>query len=164
MARFNTSLRFEAQKGLEPIESVDIVVGIPCFNNEATVGFVIEAAAQGIAEFFPGCRGLALVSDGGSTDDTREAALNAKMAPGIERVVTVYRGPGGKGSALRAIFEAVVNVEARACVYAIRTSVPSSGLDSSPRRAGSQQGLSVRHSPLLALQVRWNHYAIWSTR
>jgi glucosylglycerate synthase len=116
MTRFNTALRFDAKKRIEQIEGVDIVVGIPCFNNEVTVGYVIGAASQGIAQFFPGCRGIVLVSDGGSTDDTREAALAAEIAPGIERLVTIYRGPSGKGSAFRAIFEAVVDLEARACV------------------------------------------------
>ncbi len=116
MVKFNTALRFDAKKRLEQLETADLVVGIPCYNNEQTVAHVITTAAHGLKHFFPNRRGLILVSDGGSTDDTREAALAAEVPPGIEKIVTIYRGPAGKGSAFRAIFEAVVDLEVRVCV------------------------------------------------
>src|SRR5919106_2084029 len=115
MRRFNTALRFEAKRRLEQLGGSDVVVGIPCYNNEKTVAHVITAAAQGLAHFFPKSRGLILISDGGSTDDTREEALGVETPPGIEKVVTIYRGPAGKGSAFRAIFEAVVDLDVLAC-------------------------------------------------
>lgn len=116
MVKFNTALRFDAKKRLELMEHAEVVVGIPCFNNEQTIAHVIQTASRGLVQFFPRNRCLVLVSDGGSTDDTREAARAAEVPPGIEKIVTIYRGPGGKGSAFRAVFEAVVDLDARACV------------------------------------------------
>ena len=58
---------------------------------------------------------MIFVSDGGSTDDTREIANLVQMnSYNIEKIVTVYRGIPGKGSGLRAVFEAAKFLEAKA--------------------------------------------------
>ena len=47
-----------------------------------------------------------MVSDGGSTDDTRDLARSVDpKSYNIESIVTIYRGIPGKGSGLRAVFE-----------------------------------------------------------
>ncbi len=56
-----------------------------------------------------------MVADGGSTaDDSREAALAAIKAGGVPGVVGIYRGLPGKGSAVRMIFAAAAQLQARA--------------------------------------------------
>ena len=62
------------------------------------------------------CQAVILVADGGSTDDTRERAAASLLPPQQEQIVTIYRGTGGKGSALRAIFAAAVQLGASACI------------------------------------------------
>jgi glycosyltransferase involved in cell wall biosynthesis len=77
---------------------------------------VIDMVSEGIAQHYPNLRALIIVSDGGSTDDSREIAKEKMVHPFIEKIVTIYRGIPGKGSALRMIFEAVSFLEAKACL------------------------------------------------
>ncbi len=103
-------------KRLEEIEKADIVVGIPSFNNEKTITHVIKMVSHGLRDYFPDIRPVIIVSDGGSTDDTRDVAKEFQIKPWQEKIVTIYRGAPGKGSALRLIFEAARILDARACV------------------------------------------------
>ena len=52
------------------IGSADIVIGIPSYNNAATIGHVVRAAQAGLAKYFPGYRSVVVNSDGGSRDGT----------------------------------------------------------------------------------------------
>ncbi len=114
--KFHTALRPWAIRRLEKIEEVDLIVGIPCFNNDSTVEHVIDMASEGIAKHYRNLKAVVIISDGGSTDDTRELARDKTVYPFIEKLVTIYRGLPGKGSALRMIFEAANSLNARACV------------------------------------------------
>jgi hypothetical protein len=111
-----SALDEQALKTLERIETANVVVGIPSYNNGRTIGHVARIAAEGIAKYFPGQAALLLNSDGGSTDNTRESFLVPSLPERIQAVSTRYRGMAGKGSALKAIFEAAVLARARACV------------------------------------------------
>jgi glycosyltransferase involved in cell wall biosynthesis len=105
---------------------VDVLVGIPSFNNARTIGHVVRATAAGIAKYFPGTRAVIVNSDGGSTDGTREAVAAAEapsagailvsheLTP-VQRIVTPYHGIPGKGSAFRTIFAIAERLQARAC-------------------------------------------------
>jgi len=109
-------LRPEVLKQVEEIGAADILVGIPSYHNVATVGGVVEAAAQGLSYYFSGLKAVLVNSDGTSDDGTREAVLNAPLPSGIEKIVTVYKGPPGKGSALKTIFEIANKLEAKMCL------------------------------------------------
>ncbi len=114
--KFHTALRPWANRRLEKIDHADLVVGIPCFNNESTIEHVIDMVSEGIAKYYPDLRSVIIVSDGGSTDDSRELARDKTVYPFIEKIVTIYRGIPGKGSALRMIFEAASFLEAEVCL------------------------------------------------
>ncbi len=94
-------------------ERADIVVGIPSFRNAATIGHVTEAAAEGLRRNFPNMRAVIVNADGGSDDGTRDRVRAS--ADGMPIVTGRYQGRSGKGSAFRAIFEAVTLLGARAC-------------------------------------------------
>ena len=105
----------ELSSSLERIGPVDIVIGIPSYNNARTIGHVIRAAHLGLAKHFPECRGLIVNSDGGSTDGTPEAALAARVDDEhllllstpltvVQQLSLPYHGIPGKGSAFRLIF------------------------------------------------------------
>lgn len=116
-ARFATALRDEARRFIEQLGDADIVVGIPAYNSDESLGYVIHTVAEGLENFYPDKRSLIIVADGGSTDDTREVALSVEDHNfNLETLVTIYRGIPGKGSAFRAIFEAAkyLDVEALA--------------------------------------------------
>jgi glucosylglycerate synthase len=114
--RFSTGLRHPVRRRLETIGTADLVVGIPCFNNDATIGHVVRTVESGLALHYPDRRGVVVVADGGSTDDSREVAEDVEPTPATERFVFVYRGVPGKGSAVRAIFEVADLLSARACL------------------------------------------------
>jgi glucosylglycerate synthase len=115
---YNTALRAYTAKRVEEIESADILVGIPCFNSDRTIEHVIQMVTHGLASHYRDKRCVIIVADGGSTDDTRETAKEFQIKPWQEKIVSIYRGPGGKGTALRSVFEAAsrLKVEALAVV------------------------------------------------
>ena len=113
---YDTALRGYTSKRIEEIESADILVGIPCYNNEKTIDHVIQMVTHGLAKHYKGKRSVILVADGGSTDDTREASKDFEIKPWQEKIVSIYRGPAGKGSAFRSVFEAAKRLEVKACM------------------------------------------------
>lgn len=96
------------------IKSVDILVGIPSFNNEDSIGFVVEKASKGLAQYFPDQKCAVFISDGGSLDNTREHAYQAPTSEKIQKRVTIYRGMPGKGTSFRAMFEVATLLKAKA--------------------------------------------------
>jgi len=111
-----TALRQYTCKRLEEIKSADIIVGIPCYNNEKTIAHVIQMVTHGLDKYYRQLKNVIFVADGGSTDDTREVAKEFQVKPWQEKLISIYRGPAGKGSALRSVFEAAEKLDVKACV------------------------------------------------
>jgi glycosyltransferase involved in cell wall biosynthesis len=106
VSRFSTGLREHARETIEKIGRADIVVGVPCYQSAASLAHVILTIAKGIETHYPDAKALIMISDGGSTDDSREVARRTEVTSfNIEKLVTIYRGIPGKGSGLRAVFE-----------------------------------------------------------
>jgi glycosyltransferase involved in cell wall biosynthesis len=114
--RYDTGLRAYTSKRVEEIEGADILVGIPCYNNQGTIDHVIQMVSHGLHKHYKDLRSVIMVADGGSTDDTREIAKEFQIKPWQEKIVSIYRGPGGKGSAFRSIFEAAKRLKVKACM------------------------------------------------
>ena len=112
---YNTALRGYPSKRLEEIETADILMGIPSFNNEKTIEHVIQMVTHGLAKHYKDKRSVIMIADGGSTDDTREVARDFEIKPWQEKIVSIYRGPGGKGTALRSVFEAAKKLNVKVC-------------------------------------------------
>ena len=113
---YDTALRGYTSKRIEEIELADILVGIPCYNNEKTIAHVVQMVTHGLAKHYKNFRSVILIADGGSTDDTREVAKEFEIKPWQEKIISIYRGPGGKGSAFRSVFEASKRHEVKACM------------------------------------------------
>jgi hypothetical protein len=92
-----------------------LLIGIPSFNHARTIPHVARAATDGVAKHFPGVEALLYNADGGSHDGTPSAFLGIPRANQVHLESEPYRGPSGKGSAVRAIFERAVAVQAEAC-------------------------------------------------
>ena len=112
---YDTALRAYTSKRLEEVESADILVGIPCYNNEKTIEHVIQMVTHGLNKHYKERRSVILIADGGSTDDSREVAKEFQIKPWQEKIVSIYRGPGGKGTALRSLFEAASRLKIKVC-------------------------------------------------
>ncbi|MGH2472211.1 MAG: glycosyltransferase [Candidatus Limnocylindria bacterium] len=109
----SSALPADMRNALRAQERADLVVGIPSFRNAATIGHVTKAAAEGLRRHFPDMRAVIVNADGGSEDGTPERVRAS--ADGVPTVAGRYQGKSGKGSAFRAIFEAVSLLGARAC-------------------------------------------------
>ena len=116
----------EAHRAVEMIKQADIVIGIPSFNNENTIGHVVRACNAGLAKYFPQLTSVVINSDGGSTDRTRDAVLSARVDESslmllstplvaAHRLSFPYHGIPGKGSAFRMVFEMSRQLGAKAC-------------------------------------------------
>ena len=122
-------LRPDVLARLDDLGHADIVVGIPSYQNAATIGHVVQAAQTGLAKYFPGAQSVVLNSDGGSTDGTPDIVANTigpdaavvlvshPVRP-IHRLSVPYHGLPGKGSAFRTIFRAAELLGAKACAVA----------------------------------------------
>jgi glycosyltransferase involved in cell wall biosynthesis len=113
---YETALGEQANQRLDEIGHADILVGIPSYNNAATIGFVVESAAQGLARFFPDMRSVIMNSDGGSSDNTCQTVLRTGVHADAEIIADRYQGLAGKGSALRAVFEAGRRLGVQLCL------------------------------------------------
>ena len=83
---------------------LDILVGIPSYNNEKTIGFVVEQVDKGLKEYFPEMKALIVDSDGGSSDGTKQAFEAVETE--AEKQFVLYKNPvPGKGSAFKEIWE-----------------------------------------------------------
>lgn len=115
VTRFSTALRPHVTEKIEQLGYADIVIGIPAYGSGDSIVHVIKTVAKGIEQYYPNLKALIVVSDGGSTDDTRDLARTVDpKSYNIESIVTIYRGIPGKGSGLRAVFEVAAFLKARA--------------------------------------------------
>src|SRR5438093_1739686 len=103
----------EMREALRAQQRGDLVVGIPSFRNAATIGHVTKTAADGLRRHFPEMRAVIVNADGGSEDGTPDRVRAS--ANGVPTIAGRYEGRSGKGSAFRAIFEAVSLLGAKAC-------------------------------------------------
>jgi glycosyltransferase involved in cell wall biosynthesis len=125
------------QEKVNEIKKADILVGIPSYNNENTIGHVIKAVRLGLTKYFPKFKSVIVNSDCGSTDKTRQIVRNNlidyqeletiliahEMHPymrslhtPISEMVTTFRGTPGKGKAFRRIFEIAHELGVKAVV------------------------------------------------
>ncbi|HET9178711.1 MAG TPA: glycosyl transferase family 2 [Terriglobia bacterium] len=111
---------------LTAVGEVDILVGVPTFNNRRTIEQVVNAIQLGLVKYFPRERVVLINPDGGSNDGTPEAVRNSSildfrtllsLSPlrTIHRITTTYGGVDGRGSAWRIIMAAADLLRAKAC-------------------------------------------------
>jgi hypothetical protein len=122
----SAALPAEAQRAVDTIRHADIVIGIPSYNNARTIAHVVRAVYAGLAKYFPQLTAVLINSDGGSTDDTRDAVLSARVEDSHLMLVSTplmaahrlsfpYHGVPGKGSAFRLVFRMAAKLQAKAC-------------------------------------------------
>jgi glycosyltransferase involved in cell wall biosynthesis len=114
--KYPTALRPDTLRWIDEQKNHDVLVGVPTFNCEDSIGHVVETAVEAAVTHLKDAKCALLVSDGGSLDDTREIAEAVETPDRVARKVMIYRGMPGKGTSLRAIFEAAKLLRVKACV------------------------------------------------
>src|SRR5512134_2820268 len=122
--------------------SADIMVGIPSYRNAATIGHVTRAAQAGLVQYFPDSKPVLVNADAGSPDGTQRVVVETEPPDYVERILLVrptnrlarisltypeVDGVGGKGAAIRTIFEIAAALGVKALVLVdsdLRSIVP----------------------------------------
>ena len=109
------------------LETADIAIGIPTYNNGETVGHVVEIVQAALCDRLASYRSVIINADAGSTDDTVEkfagkdlthspvVQLTYAVLPGQKLVPLDYEVPD-KGRAVKGILRAAQQLQAKACV------------------------------------------------
>ena len=111
---YESTLSLEARQRLQEIGRADLVIGIPSHRNGRTIGEVVRAISEGIATYLYDQRVVLMIADGGSSDNTVRHVVDAAVTPNVEKLVNIYQGTTGKGTAIRSIFEVTAELQARA--------------------------------------------------
>ena len=137
-----TALTPAIREQIARLGRADIMVGIPSFKNAATIGYVVRAAQAGLVQYFPDLHPVVVNSDAGSPDGTGRVVVETEPPDYVEQILLVrptnklervsltypeIDGVGGKGAALRTIFEIAAALEVQALVVVdsdLRSIVP----------------------------------------
>jgi hypothetical protein len=122
----DTFLGDDFLRQLMNVGEVDLLVGIPSYNNAETIGATVQAIEDSLRQAFIRDRVVILNVDGGSTDNTCEALLgmNGKRGTGargltslrtVHRVSSQYANAPSQGSALHSVLAAADLLRARYC-------------------------------------------------
>jgi len=127
---------------IERLGHADIMVGIPSFKNALTIGYVVRAAQAGLVQYFPELDPVVVNSDAGSPDGTGRVVVETEPPDYVEQILLVrptsrlkrvsltypeIDGVGGKGAALKTIFEIANALQVQALVVVdsdLRSIVP----------------------------------------
>ncbi len=109
----SSALSLDAQVFLHDIEKADILVGIPAYNNVLTASYVLSQVVKGLDTHFPNLKSVIFVSDGCSKDETLTSVKKVHLPSEVKLIPAIYQGTSGKGTAVRAIFEAAASLHVR---------------------------------------------------
>lgn len=109
------------------VGEVDILIGLPTYNNAGTIEPVIAAIQAGLLKFFPRERAVIINADAGSQDGTPAFVTRASIDDvwraskvyalrTLHSITTQYASGPEPGIALRTILTAADLLHARACV------------------------------------------------
>jgi len=109
------------------VGEVDILVGLPTYNNAKTVGSIVQTIQSGILRGFPRERAAIINVDGGSRDGTPELvrgvsiddarpASNLSALRTLHSISTKYASSPASAVAFRTILAAAELLRAKACV------------------------------------------------
>lgn len=108
------------------VGEVDILIGVPTYNDGQTVASVVQAIRSGLLKYYPRQRSVIINADGGSTDGTQDLVRAASISDlrhisnlnalrTLHCVSTLYGGGAASGSALHTILAAAELLRANQC-------------------------------------------------
>lgn len=122
----DTFLSDDFLRQLISVGDVDVIVGVPSFNDVNSVAAVVKAVEEGVLRAYRRERLVLLNVDGGSRDGTPEALLQASSLAKddgrtieslrtLRWITTTVAGDNAPGNMLRAILAAVDLLHAKGC-------------------------------------------------
>jgi glucosylglycerate synthase len=108
------------------VGEVDILIGVPTYNDAGTVGHVVQAIRAGLLKYFPRKRTAIINPDGGSRDTTQELVRAASISDmqhssnpqalrTLHSISTTYGGGAANSQGLYAILAAADLLHSSAC-------------------------------------------------
>src|SRR6202167_5479345 len=111
------------------VGEVDILVGLPTYNNAKTIGAIVQSVQSGILRWFPRERAVIINADGGSRDGTPELVTGVSIddvrpAASLHTLRTLHsistkyasNARSASGAAFRTILAAAELLRPKACV------------------------------------------------
>ncbi len=109
------------------VGEVDILVGLPTYNNAKTIGSIVNTIQSGILHAFPRERAVIINADGGSRDGTPELVTRVSIDDArpasklsalrtLHSISTQYGSSPARSVALRTILAAAELLRAKACI------------------------------------------------
>ena len=89
---------------IKKCKEIDIVVGIPSYNEADNIAFVAHQLSLGLNKHFPSLSSAIINVDNNSTDGTKEAFLGADTGKILKKYISTEKGIVGKGNNFRNLF------------------------------------------------------------
>jgi hypothetical protein len=115
---YHPILRPGAQWQLKNLGEADLVIGMPSYKNAQTAAHVASIALAGARQFYPHLRTVLINADAGLKATTRRAvaAQATKNGSEVSIITGRYEGPLGQGSAIAALLDAALALDAKAII------------------------------------------------
>lgn len=108
------------------VGEVDILIGVPTYNDARTVGQVVQAIRAGLLKYFPRQRAVIINADGGSKDGSQDLVRAASISDishssnlnalrTLHCISTQYSGGSSSGNSLHLIFSAAELLRPNIC-------------------------------------------------
>jgi glycosyltransferase involved in cell wall biosynthesis len=97
------------------VENAEIIVGIPSYNEADSIAYPTDVASRGLINYFPEKKSVIINVDNYSPDGTIDAFM--KTPTKVPKIyISTPKGIKGKGNNLKNLFEAAVELQAKAVV------------------------------------------------
>jgi len=99
----------------ESVDSAEIIVGIPSYNEATSIAFPTDVASRGLLTYFPNKKSVIINMDNNSPDGTKDVFM--KTPTKVPKIyISTPERIKGKGNNIKNLFEAAVELDAKAVV------------------------------------------------
>jgi glycosyltransferase involved in cell wall biosynthesis len=96
--------------------SVDLVIGIPSYNEADNIGLVVRQVAEGLNKYFPDLNTAIINADNSSEDGTKEVFLQADSGEIPKVYLSTPPGVKGKGNNFKNLFNYLLRYRPKAVI------------------------------------------------
>ena len=115
---YHPIFRSGAQRQIQKIGEADLVIGLPTYRNPDAASHVAQMVLSGVSQYYPNLRTALINADIGREATTRKAIATQMSTNGhtCNFVAGRYHGLAGQGSAIAALLDAALALDAKAIV------------------------------------------------